>query len=210
MYNPVNLNGPYSSDSLIMAEGAIIRETTHKEPIHLDRFSCVNNCKVGCYVGIGCFSYVARCDIGNFCSIGSRCSISGFNHPTDWLSTAAFQWGKSPFMLAEAEYCKEPAQKNTHIGHDVWICDNSVILQGVSIGIGAVIGAGSVVTKDVPPYAVVTGNPATLLRFRFSPQKISRLLDLQWWNIKGIEKQTLPWDKMDVVVEQIEAMYEQY
>ncbi|GEP06498.1 hypothetical protein MOX02_45360 [Methylobacterium oxalidis] len=68
------------------------------------------------------------------------------------------------------------------IGHDVWLGDVCVILSGVTIGHGAVVGAGAVVTRDVPPYAIVGGNPAEILRRRFSEQQIQDLLKITWWN----------------------------
>lgn len=67
------------------------------------------------------------------------------------------------------------------IGHDVWIGTNAIILSGVTIGTGAIVGAGSLVAKDVPPYAIVAGNPAKVLRFRFSDELIAKLLQSQWW-----------------------------
>ena len=76
-------------------------------------------------------------------------------------------------------YFDEPLR----IGSDVWIGSNACILRGLAVGDGAVIGAGSVVTKDVPPYAVVVGNPARVLKYRFSEEVIARLLRLEWWNM---------------------------
>ena len=68
------------------------------------------------------------------------------------------------------------------IGNDVWICGNAIILSGVTIGDGAVIGNGAIVSHDVAPYSIVAGNPATHIRYRFSPEIIEDLLQIQWWN----------------------------
>ena len=68
------------------------------------------------------------------------------------------------------------------IGNDVWIAAKSIVFQGVKIGNGAVIGAGSVVTKDVPDYAIVAGNPARIIRYRFTPDIIAYLNETKWWN----------------------------
>ena len=79
---------------------------------------------------------------------------------------------------------QEKAQhgKETEIGNDVWICYGALILAGVKIGDGAIIAAGAVVTKDVPSYAVVAGNPAVIKSFRFSEEKIVKLKKIKWWN----------------------------
>ena len=71
--------------------------------------------------------------------------------------------------------------KTTHVGHDVWIGRNALIKQGVTIGNGAVVGMGSVVTKDVLPYSIVGGNPAKLIRMRFSNETIDELIKSEWW-----------------------------
>lgn len=84
-------------------------------------------------------------------------------------------------MFAGAKMEPRP-EKPTHIGNDVWIGLEAVILPGITIADGAVIAAGAVVTKDVPPYAVVGGNPATILKFRFCPEIIAALLQIRWWD----------------------------
>ncbi|EKO3576514.1 CatB-related O-acetyltransferase [Vibrio metschnikovii] len=73
------------------------------------------------------------------------------------------------------------------IGNDVWIAAGAVITRGIKIGDGAVIGANAVVTKDVPPYAIVAGIPAKVIKYRFTPEIIQRLLDIQWWNWEEIK-----------------------
>lgn len=72
--------------------------------------------------------------------------------------------------------------KQTEVGNDVWIGTKALILNGIKIGDGAIIGAGAVVTKDVPSYAVIAGNPGRIVRFRFDFEQITKLLDLEWWD----------------------------
>lgn len=119
--------------------------------------------------------------IGKFCSLAAetRFIMNGGNHPTTWLTTYPFpvfaDW--SP-----ATPVTWPHRGDTVVGHDVWIGYGATIMPGITIGDGAILATGSVVTKDVPAYAVVGGNPATVLRYRFEDTTIKRLLALQWWH----------------------------
>lgn len=120
--------------------------------------------------------------IGKYCSIGSGAVFvmaGNQGHRTDWVSTFPFYYQANIFKNA-----KNPYQKvgNTTIGHDVWIGSEAMIMSGVNIGTGAVIAARAVVTKDVPPYAIVGGNPIEIIKYRFSKEKIAQLLKLKWWN----------------------------
>lgn len=155
---------------------------------HIGMYSTVNRSEVGSYSNLGVSSYVSDAVVGRYTLIGSRVSIGGFGHPLNYLSIGAFQWGQNlehwgfPRELRdEFDSRIRPSQKNTVIGSDCWIGDNSVLIAGVKIGDGAVVGAGSVVTKDVPPFAIVVGNPADLLRFRFDKNLIKSLEIKKWW-----------------------------
>jgi acetyltransferase-like isoleucine patch superfamily enzyme len=118
--------------------------------------------------------------VGSFCSIAKNVTIFlGGNHRTDWITTYPF----SVFWESAKNISGHPASKgDVIIGHDVWIGEGAVILSGVRIGNGAVIGAHAVVTRDVPSYAIVAGNPATIMRSRFSKDEIDILESLEWWN----------------------------
>lgn len=159
-------------------------------------FTCINRSHLEQGCGIGVSSYIGDTSIGHFAMIGSRVSIGGFEHPTSWLSMAAFQWGQSvnhwnvSVKAKQAlQKVKKPSYKRTRIGPDSWIGNNAVVLSEVSVGIGSVVGAASVVTKDVPPYGIVVGNPAKLIRFRFDTRTIS----------------TLPFDNIEKCLELIES-----
>lgn len=117
--------------------------------------------------------------IGAYCSIADGVQIFlGGEHRTDWVSTYPF----SVFWPSARTISGHPASKGcVIIGNDVWIGTEAVILSGVTIGDGAVIGARSVVTRDVPPYAVVAGNPARLVKRRFDEETVSKLLEIKWW-----------------------------
>jgi chloramphenicol O-acetyltransferase type B len=118
--------------------------------------------------------------IGSFCSIaqGVRILLGG-NHRSDWLSTYPF-----PVMFHDLKHIKNYSvtRGDVVIGSDVWICTGAIILSGVTIGHGAIIAAGSVVSRDIPPYGIYAGNPAKLLKFRFSPEIINTLLSSEWWS----------------------------
>jgi acetyltransferase-like isoleucine patch superfamily enzyme len=123
-----------------------------------------------------------KLSIGKYCSIADDVVILlGGNHRVDWLTTY-------PFPAVEGwpeamEIKGHPASKgDIVIENDVWIGYGATILSGVKIGNGAVVGARAVVTKDVPPYAIVAGNPAKIIKLRFSKREIKALLNLSWWN----------------------------
>lgn len=117
--------------------------------------------------------------VGSYCSIARGVTILlGGNHRSDWVTTYPF----SALWPAAQHISGHPATKgNVVIGNDVWIGQEAFILSGVTIGDGAVVGARSVVTKDVPPYAIVGGFPAKILRWRFSAEQIGQLLRIAWW-----------------------------
>ena len=103
----------------------------------------------------------------------------GSEHRIDWVSTYPF-----PFFWSEAKSITgHPSTKgDVVIGNDVWIGFGATILSGVTIGDGAAIGACSVVTRDVPPYAIAAGNPVQVIRYRFDEETIQKLLQIKWWD----------------------------
>ncbi len=124
--------------------------------------------------------YGEKLTIGKFCAIGPDVTfILGGNHRTDWASVYPFN-----VIFRDLRHIKggNASKGPVIIGHDVWLGANSIILSGVKIGNGACIAAGAVVTKDVPAYAIVGGNPAKLIRHRFDEATIKKLEELQWWN----------------------------
>lgn len=119
-------------------------------------------------------------NIGRFCSISSDVHYVGDNHPMTYISTSPLLYGNG--FLKNINQPKAPKHGKLHIGNDVWIGRGVTILAGCkNIGNGAVIGAESVVTKDIPAYAVVVGNPAKVIKYRFTPNVITKIEKSQWW-----------------------------
>lgn len=123
--------------------------------------------------------------IGKFCAIATDVTfiMNGGNHPTQGVSTYPFYiFGHGWEQHAPAPDAL-PFKGDTVIGNDVWIGTGAVIMPGVKVGDGAIIGSYSVVTKDVPAYAVVGGNPANVLKSRFDPDTVESLLRIAWWDL---------------------------
>jgi acetyltransferase-like isoleucine patch superfamily enzyme len=138
--------------------------------------------KIGRHTYVSEFSHIAQNTvIGAFCSIGNLCTIGAQKHRLDCLTSFPFE-----------EILVTQAPQVTVLGSDVWVGSNSVVMAGVLVEHGAVIGAGSVVTKNVPPYAIVVGNPARVLRYRFPPEIIHGLLETKWWDLPAEQIKKLP------------------
>lgn len=152
-------------------------------------------------VSIGAFSYfvdgtVQNSSFGRYCSIARDVNICPGSHPIDWLSSHPFQF-RNDFRFRVGDDFLDSEKYKSHVvtkqakasakvapvvvGNDVWIGNGAFILPGVMIGSGAIVAGRAVVTRDVPPYAIVAGNPAKIIRFRFDEAIIERLLNLQWW-----------------------------
>jgi phosphonate metabolism protein (transferase hexapeptide repeat family) len=142
-------------------------------------------------VTLGDYSYVvndsdiAYASIGKFTSIAAMTRINPGNHPMQRASQSHFTYRASAYFAGakdEAEFFAWRRSHHVSIGHDVWIGHGAIVLPSRSIGTGAVIGAGSVVTKDIPAYSIAVGNPARVLRPRFAPDVAARLEALAWWD----------------------------
>ncbi len=142
-------------------------------------------------VAMGDYSYVVNdsqityTSIGKFCSIAAMTRINPGNHPMQRATQAHFTYRASTYFEGESDDAEFFAWRRSHhveIGHDVWIGHGAVVLPGRNIGTGAVVAAGAIVTRDVPAYTIVAGNPARPIRRRFFEQQAERLVALAWWN----------------------------
>jgi virginiamycin A acetyltransferase len=174
-------------------------DVTIKKLSRVGRFSYLNT-------GTTVFPMVK---IGRYCSIGRGCEIGVWDHPTDWISSSPVQYNfKMHFPKSKAKFAqikKLASNKGPVIGNDVWICSGAIIRRGITIGDGAVIGAGSVVTKDVPPYAIVGGIPARIIRYRFEEKTIERLLTLKWWDLPVEMLEELDWSNVEETLTTLES-----
>lgn len=158
-------------DSTYIGDGAILRDT-----------------KWGRHSGCGLNCEIYGTHIGNFTSIASGVKIGLRNHIYTNFMTHDFCYGRGE------EVMPLPANINgfrdgyfVEIGDDVWIGANTIIQRNINVGTGAVIGAGSVVTKSIPPYAIVAGNPAKFIKWRFPNEIIQKLLEIRWWELSDEE-----------------------
>jgi len=148
-------------------------------------------CSIIGTVSIGDYTYIneyTRIDpntksIGKFCSISHNVKIGMGPHPLSWVSTSPVFYSKNRGFVDKNSYDECEDKGYTDIGNDVLIGASSIILAGVKIGNGAVVAAGSVVTKNIPDYAIAGGNPASIIRYRFNDKLINELLNSKWWEL---------------------------
>jgi acetyltransferase-like isoleucine patch superfamily enzyme len=169
--------------------------------VHIENDCYLVNCRFGNHIKIGRNSYMHNVDYGDYsynswrvtlinCSIGKFCSIAqgvsaglGKHPVSDFISShpAFYSLNKQcGFTFASTEHFREMGK--IQIGNDVWIGANAIIMDDVNIGNGAVISANSFVNIDVPPYSIVGGTPAKVIKYRFSDDVINFLEEFKWWN----------------------------
>lgn len=173
-------------------------------------------------LAIGMYSYIRSGtvrhidSIGRYCSIGPGVTIAEAEHPTNWLSTSSSQYGRPQFAFypPDVELAKrrcmpmfeeDSTSRNAIIGHDVWIGGGATLRRSVKIGHGAIVAGNAFVTRDVPPYAIVGGLPAKIMRFRFDHGTIVRLLKLRWWRYNINDFGEIPFNDINRAIDLIQA-----
>ncbi len=123
-------------------------------------------------------------DVGKFCSIAAHTRINPGNHPLERVALSHFTYRSSSYGLGQddPDFFDWRRSFRCVMGNDVWIGHGAIVLPGVKLGNGAAVGAGAIVTKDVPPFAIVVGNPGRVIRYRFAPEIIAALERIQWWD----------------------------
>lgn len=171
------------SEMCIVGDHSRVRQSILSEYVSIDRNNLIMGCNVGRYTYTGPFDMLFNSVIGNFCSISYGVTIGPPEHDYNKISTHPFLYnGRYGILNNEDLLPVSKFDKPCNIGHDVWIGCNVTVLRGVTIGNGAVIGANALVNKDVPPYAIVGGVPAKIIKYRFDKEIIDKLMTISWWN----------------------------
>lgn len=160
------------------------KESLISNKSRIQRFVVLRKCVVSDYSYIGYNTNIYNASIGKFCSVSKDVCIGLPSHPTKFISTSplfvniqngtGYSWAKQDLFNS--------VPGKVLIGNDVWIGMKSTIMGGITIGNGAIIAAHSVVTKDVPPYAIVAGVPSKIIKYRFDDDIIEALQKSEWWN----------------------------
>ncbi len=161
----------FASSDCVFYEYAALHGNAAVRSSTINRFTYLSDAKVNNSI------------VGSFCSIGHQAIVGGLGkHPVNWLSThPVFYSDRQQVSLALCFQSYFEESLPVIIGNDVWVGARAIILDGISVGHGAIIAAGSIVTKNVPPYAIVGGVPARIIRYRFDAREIDLLLETKWW-----------------------------
>lgn len=168
-----------------------IHPTAELKACKLGRYASIGERVVLREVNVGDFSYFERhaeaiyTTIGKFCSIAANSRINALEHPIERITQHKLSYRPNEYFRwlgVDAAFRARRQAKAVGIGNDVWIGHGAVIMPGISIGNGAIVGANSVVTRDVPAYAIVAGVPAKPLRMRFPSEIAARIESLAWWD----------------------------
>lgn len=175
----------YRDKSLKVGYLSYAKNSTFEGFNTLNNYVTLNSVKLGKYTYISTNTKIQYATIGKFCSVGPDCKIGLGKHPSNiFVSThpVFFSSAKqAQITFVDKNYFDESAPIS--IGNDVWVGANSIILDGVKIEDGAIIAVGSVVTKNIPAYAIVGGVPAKIIKYRFTKKEIDRLLEIKWWDM---------------------------
>lgn len=151
-----------------------------RRTIHVAKGTYIENqVTIGRFTRINAKSHIGNCEIGSFCAIAGRLVVRSRDHHVNFLNMQAYL---QDIVLKCDNKVTGKLKGQVTIGNGVWIGDSVIILPGVCVGDGAVVGAGSVVTKNIPEFSIAVGNPAKVIKYRFSSDKIKLIKKLDYWN----------------------------
>lgn len=182
LFKNVVINNSKIADGCSVGDDTTIERCVIANNVAINRRSYINDSFIGSFSYTGINTTINWSKIGKFCSIARNVDIGGFDHDYHKITTMPeFRFkqiisggGKIPQPVIHNDYCS--------IGNDVWIAANAQILHKVKVADGAVVGAGAVVTHDIPPYAIAVGVPARIIGYRCDNHLIEKLMNIQWWN----------------------------
>ncbi len=185
-YHHWRLSRKYRDQRTIIGFGASIDNSEVGFDVYVGTNTQIINSLIGSHTYFNSSTVVADAVIGKFCSIGSNVKIGIGSHPTFMVSTHPCFYANNKGFKSFADKMYYNSEIGTiHIGNDVWIGSDACILNNVKIGNGAIIALGSIVTKDVPDYAIVAGVPARVIKYRFSKENVKSLLRIKWWDLEA-------------------------
>lgn len=180
-------------------------------PVSLNSAAFAAQCAIGFLSYIGMGSRATAATIGRYCALAPNIEVGPAEHPTNWFSVHPFQYNGTRQFDRTADYAALAGDLKfagnssaTSIGNDVWIGDGAFIKRGVMIGDGAIVAARAVVTKDVPPYSVVAGAPARVIKMRFADSLVEKFMAVRWWEfdispLKGLLQYSDPASSLEIV-----------
>lgn len=182
IYQNTNILNSKIEEKCSIGDFSKVEQSFLNDHVRIDRNNYIWKSHINRHSYTGKNTSIIASQIGKFVSISWNVTIGGANHDYERLTTHSFLYNSYDELKPEKYEGYNRFEKSCIVENDVWIGTNTVVLRGIKIGNGAVVGAGSIVTKDVPDYAIVAGNPAKIIKYRFAPQVIDKLLGLEWWN----------------------------
>lgn len=182
---PLTVKSSILGNYIVLGKGVNIYNSRLDDYSKVMSGSYIINSFLGEYSYVAVSSILQRVKIAKYSSIASNVIIGSTQHPLEYISTHPFLYYKKYGEYIQndrKEFLNKIESGYVEVGNDVWIGNGVIILSSVKIGDGAIIGAGSVVTRDIPPYAVCVGVPSKIIRYRFNENQIATLLNLKWWD----------------------------
>lgn len=181
IYRNAVINNCVFADGCSVGDDTTIERCKFENNVVINRRSYINDSEIGCFSYTGINTTMNWTSLGRFCSLARNVDIGGFDHDYKKITTMpAFRFAQTVSGGGKLNVREE--HEKCIIGNDVWIAAGAQIMHKVTVGDGAVIGGGAVVTHDVPPYAIVVGVPAKIIGFRCEENLISDLLSIRWWD----------------------------